>query len=142
MGNTPDGSPTTDAAEELAGAMLPFGAHKGSAISSMIELMAGAMLGEFMSKEALDFAEGGPLPRHGALIIAFDPARFAHSSGRDPVAEGEVLINAMTDQGARLPSERRYAARETAHTHGVLLSKTEITRLEAFVACGLGALDD
>ena len=137
----PDGSPTTDAGEGLAGAMLPFGSHKGSAISSMIELMAGAMLGEFMSKEALDFAEGGPLPRHGALIIAFDPARFAHSSGRDPVAEGEVLINAMTDQGARLPSERRYAARKTAHTHGVLLSETEITRLEAFAARGLGALD-
>ena len=89
---TSDGSPITDAAEGLTGAMLPFGAHKGSVISSMIELMAGAMLGEFMSKEALDFAEGGPLPRHGALIIAFDPARlgpqqWALSGGRGRSAD-------------------------------------------------------
>ncbi|MCA0344354.1 MAG: Ldh family oxidoreductase, partial [Proteobacteria bacterium] len=34
-----DGNPTTDPEAALAGAMLPFGGHKGSAIGTMIELL-------------------------------------------------------------------------------------------------------
>ncbi|WP_349295334.1 Ldh family oxidoreductase (plasmid) [Thioclava sp. 'Guangxiensis'] len=120
------GNPTTDPQAALEGAMLPFGGHKGSAIATMIELMAGAMLGEFMSREALDFMGGGDLlPRHGALVLAFDPARFAARSGRDPLAEGETLLTAIEDQGARLPSQRRFAARAEALARGITLSEAE-----------------
>ncbi|EDQ03658.1 putative malate dehydrogenase protein [Sulfitobacter indolifex HEL-45] len=50
----PDGTPTTDPEAALAGAMLPFGGHKGSAISTMIELLAGVMIGDLTSPEARD----------------------------------------------------------------------------------------
>lgn len=136
------GKPTTDAAEALGGAMLPFGGHKGSAISTMIELMAGAMLGEFMSAEAYAFMGGtNLLPRHGALILAFDPARFAAQTGRDPIAEGERLFTAIADQGARLPSQRRFAARARAEAEGIALTEAEFRQLDRLAELGLAAVD-
>lgn len=133
-----DGNPTTDAEAALAGAMLTFGSHKGSAISTMIELLAGAMLGEFMSQEALDFMGGSDLlPRHGALVLALSPQTFAARSGRDPLIEGEKLLTAIGAQGARLPSQRRFAARETAMTQGIVLSQAELEALDRFEALGL-----
>lgn len=136
-----DGQPTTDPQTALAGAMLTFGGHKGSAISTMIELLAGAMLGEFMSREALEFMGGGDLlPRHGALVLALDPQVFAARSGRDPIAEGERLLTAFGAQGARLPSERRFAARDRALRDGIALSADELARLERFEAEGLAAV--
>ena len=135
------GAPTTDPEAALDGAMLPFGAHKGSAISTMIELMAGAMLGEFMSREALDFMGSTDLlPRHGALVLALDPATFAARSGRDPIAEGEKLMDAIGAQGARLPSQRRFAARAEALRVGIVLSADELAQLDRFEREGLAAL--
>ncbi|MFD0981003.1 Ldh family oxidoreductase [Tropicimonas aquimaris] len=137
------GQPTTDPQAALDGAMLPFGGHKGSAISTMIELLSGAMLGEFMSQEALDFTgTTALLPRHGALILAMDPSVFARRSGRDPIAEGERLIEAIADQSARLPSQRRFAARAKAMADGIALTPDEFARLERFEALGLDALAD
>jgi LDH2 family malate/lactate/ureidoglycolate dehydrogenase len=133
-----DGNPTTDPDAALDGAMLTFGAHKGSAISTMIELLAGALIGEFMSKEALDFMGGGDLlPRHGALILALDPTTFAARSGRDPIAEGERLLTAIEGQGARLPSGRRFKAREVALSEGIRLTTAEMEGLERLLAHGV-----
>ncbi|TRD15554.1 Ldh family oxidoreductase [Palleronia caenipelagi] len=136
-----DGKPTTDPEAALDGAMLTFGGHKGSAISTMVELLSGAMLGEFMSKEALDFMGGTDLlPRHGALILALDPNTFAANSGRDPIAEGERLLSAIGAQGARLPSERRFTARRKAMRDGIVLSDAEMAQLDQFEATGLEAV--
>jgi hypothetical protein len=96
------------------------------------------MLGEFMSKEALDFMGGTDLlPRHGALVLALDPQSFAARSGRDPIAEGEKLLTAIGAQGARLPSERRFAARRKCrvafkwgHPQFVCHGLTEFHRLK------------
>lgn len=138
-----DGNPTTDPAAALAGAMLPFGGHKGSAISTMIELLAGAMLGEFMSKEAYDFMGGTALlPRHGALILAFDPAAFSARTGRDPIAEGERLFAAIGAQGARLPSQRRFAARQQSEADGISLTDAEFAQLDRLEQLGLAGIDD
>jgi LDH2 family malate/lactate/ureidoglycolate dehydrogenase len=41
----PDGYPTTNAEEALAGAVLPFGGPKGSAISFLIDIFCGVMTG-------------------------------------------------------------------------------------------------
>lgn len=136
-----DGNPTTDPEAALDGAMLTFGGHKGSAISTMIELLSGAMLGEFMSKEALDFMGGTDLlPRHGALVLAMDPQVFAARSGRDPIAQGEMLLSAIAGQGARLPSQRRFQARARSLRDGILLTRAELDQLDRFERLGLAAL--
>ena len=41
----PEGFPTTDPGQALAGAMLPFGGPKGSAISFIIDIMCGVLTG-------------------------------------------------------------------------------------------------
>jgi LDH2 family malate/lactate/ureidoglycolate dehydrogenase len=40
-----EGQPTTNAGDALAGAMLAFGGHKGSALAAMVELLAGPLIG-------------------------------------------------------------------------------------------------
>ena len=115
-----DGHPSTDPMEVAKGAMLAFGGHKGSALATMVELMAGALIGDWTSRESLDFDDGaGVAPCHGELILAFDPAAFG---GDDPAAQverAEQLFAAINDQGARLPSQRRFAARERSQAEGI-----------------------
>lgn len=137
------GKPTTDAAAALAGAMLPFGGHKGSAISTMIELMAGALIGDFMSQEALEWVGGGGrmLPRHGALILAFDPLAFSKGRSRSPFEDGERLFSAIVEGGARLPSQRRFEARRKAKDSGIHLTSQEIALLDTFERDGLAAVE-
>lgn len=135
-----DGRPTTDPAAALQGALLPFGGHKGSAISTMIELLAGAMIGDLTSPEA--FARLGSmslLPHHGELILAFCPERFAAGRG-DPFARAEGLLDAILGQGARLPSQRRFAARARAEAEGISFDATEIELLERLRRDGLAAV--
>ncbi|MGJ8546471.1 MAG: Ldh family oxidoreductase [Sulfitobacter sp.] len=138
----PDGSPTTDPEAALAGAMLPFGSHKGSAISTMIELLAGVMIGDQTSPEALEALGTMTLaPTHGELIIAFDPARFAAGRAGDPMARAESLFEAILGQGARLPSQRRFAARAKTKAEGISLTLAEIETLDRLLDRGLAAVD-
>ncbi len=45
----PDGRPTTDARLALAGAVLPFGGHKGSAIALLVEVLSAVLAGASMA---------------------------------------------------------------------------------------------
>ena len=119
-----DGNPTTDPAAALAGAQLPFGGYKGASIALMIELLAGALVGDLFSFEAseVDPGDGGP-PRGGELVIAIDPAKL--SAGGDPLRHAEALFARILEQdGARLPSDRRYAARQRTPLEGVTIPRS------------------
>ncbi|MCU0815699.1 MAG: Ldh family oxidoreductase, partial [Cypionkella sp.] len=135
------GQPTTDPEAALAGAMLPFGGHKGSAIGTMIELLAAVMIGDLTSPEVLDFLGTTTLaPFHGELILALSPEKFAAGRPGDPFARAEVLFDAIKGQGARLPSERRFAARAKAAAEGITLTEAEMAQLDRFLAEGLDAI--
>lgn len=107
-----NGNPTTDPNAAMEGAMLTFGSYKGSALSIMIELLAGPLIDDLTSLESLEF-DGGTAgaPYHGEIILAFDPARFSGGQVAENNARAERLFSDITDQGARLPSQRRFAAR-------------------------------
>lgn len=135
------GQPTTDAAAALQGAMLSFGGHKGSAIGTMIELLAGTLIGDNTSPEALALhGTTAVLPRHGELIVAFSPDAFARGGQGGSDQSAEALFASILGQGARLPSQRRYAAREVSKRDGILLSRAETERLDRFFAQGLDAV--
>ena len=92
------------------GVLLPFGGYKGSAISMMVELLAGALLGEWFSFEAqeLDNNDGGP-PKGGEFILAISPDII---SGSDWDKHAERLFEKMKAlDGVRLPGERRHKNR-------------------------------
>lgn len=122
-----EGNPTTDPTEALAGAQLPFGGYKGAAIALMVELMAGAMIGDVFSFEvsARDNRDGGPMAR-GEVMIAIDPARCLSSGNRDAqLAHGERLFEQiLAQEGTRLPSDRRYAARLETPTSGIVIPRS------------------
>lgn len=107
-----DGNPTTDPQSALDGAMLTFGSYKGSALSIMVELLAGPLIDDLTSLESMEFAEGaGGAPYHGQIIIAFDPDQFSGGRAEANADRAERLFADILDQGARLPSQRRFAAR-------------------------------
>ena len=112
--------------------MLTFGSHKGSALSAMIELLAGPLLSDSMSFESQQsYADAGvPLPR-GELVLAFSLDRFALGAARDNQERAEVLLNKIVDQGARLPSQRRFEARSRTIADGVLLDKALYEEIRA-----------
>jgi LDH2 family malate/lactate/ureidoglycolate dehydrogenase len=121
--------------------MMPFGGHKGSAIGTMIELLAGAMIGDLTSPEALDALGTTTLaPRHGELVLAFSPAAFAAGRPGDPFARAETLFAAIAGQGARLPSARRFTARAKAEAQGIDLTEAEVAQLNRFLDLGLDAI--
>ncbi len=123
-GLDPQGKPTTDPAEILAGAMLPFGGHKGSALAAMVELIAGPLIGDMTSKESLHYDNGaGGQPFGGELIIAMDPQRFLGEGAAVHLARAESLFTAMQEQGARIPGERRHRVRVHSERHGVTIAK-------------------
>jgi len=117
-----DGQPTTDAAAVLNGAMRTFGGHKGSALAAMVELLAGPLIGDMTSRESLDAdAARGGSPIGGELIVAIDPAGFLGDAVADHLARAEAMFAAIEGQGARLPSQRRYAARARSLAEGVVI---------------------
>ena len=72
----------------------------------MVELLAGALIGESLSFEAAerDNNDGGP-PQGGEFMLAMDPSRFGDADGWSDHAEG--LFGKITEQdGTRLPSDR------------------------------------
>jgi len=78
-GLTKDGKETTDPGEIAdGGVILPFGGYKGSSIAMMVELLAGALIGENFSFEtaAKDNNDGGP-PSGGEFIIAISPEKIS-----------------------------------------------------------------
>ncbi|WP_319530143.1 Ldh family oxidoreductase [uncultured Cohaesibacter sp.] len=107
-----DGKPTTDPQAAMDGAMLTFGGYKGSALSIMVELLAGPLIDDLTSLESMEHAAGlGGAPYHGEVILAFDLAQFNGARMEENDARAERLFSDIIDQGARLPSQRRYAAR-------------------------------
>lgn len=107
-----NGAPTTDPIAALDGAMLTFGGHKGSALSIMIELLAGPLIDDLTSLESMAFAGGDSgAPFHGEIVLAFDPSHFSGSKASQNALRAEMLFADIIEQGARLPSQRRFAAR-------------------------------
>jgi LDH2 family malate/lactate/ureidoglycolate dehydrogenase len=116
-----DGAPTTDPQTALEGAQLTFGGYKGAAIALMVELLAGALVGDVFSYEAAARDTGTGAPCGGEFLIAIDPGRCAMNGANNaPLAHAEQLFEKILEQeGTRLPSARRFAARQRTPEEGV-----------------------
>ena len=107
------GNPTNDPVEALNGAMLTFGGYKGTAISTMIELLSGPLINDLTSQESqLSAKNGASLPYGGELIIAIDPQMILGQDLKSAQQRAEDYLNQFSDMGVRLPSERRFKARD------------------------------
>ncbi len=111
IGLDSDGNPTTDAKKiHQGGVILPFGGYKGSAIATMIELLAAGLVGDYFSYEAAeaDNKDGGPA-RGGEFIMALSPKILA---GTDWGDHSEAFLTKLEQmEGIRMPGQRRFENR-------------------------------
>ena len=114
-----DGQPTTDPKAILeGGTQLCFGGYKGANLALMVELMAAGLTGGNFGFEsdAAHNNDGGP-SNAGECVIAIDPQRL---QGDGFLARVEKLFERLlSDDGARLPGDRRHAARARTAAEGV-----------------------
>ncbi len=129
MGVDADGQPTCDPQAILdGGALLPFGGHKGSALSMMVELLAAALTGGHFSWE-FDWSRhpGAKTPWTGQLLIVIDPSK---AEGERFAQRSHELVEQMQAAGLqRLPGERRYRERAVANREGVAVTSRELQEL-------------
>ena len=108
-----DGNETTDPKKiekGSGGVLLPFAGYKGSAIAMMVELLAGALVGETFSYEtaAKDNKDGGP-PSGGEFILAISPNKISNSGWEKHAESFFEKMSGM--EGVRLPGARRHKNR-------------------------------
>jgi LDH2 family malate/lactate/ureidoglycolate dehydrogenase len=123
-----DGRPTTDPEDYYrGGALLPFGGHKGYALSVMVEFFGRVMTG------ADDFAEegrGGPVYGHsGTLILAFDPHVFVapgqYAAAADQTIQRLKAVPPATGFGEVLvPGEPEERSRSQRTIEGIPLAES------------------
>ena len=110
-GLSKEGKETTDPAEIAdGGVLLPFGGYKGSGIAMMVELLAGALVGDNFSYEtaAKDNNDGGP-PSGGEFILAMSPDKISEKNWKE---HSKIFFEKMKGlEGVRLPGERRHKNR-------------------------------
>jgi len=121
------GLPTRDPAAALAGAILPFGAHKGYGLSLTIQ--------------ALGLLAGAALPRgrvqdFGFLFIVFDPALLVPPEQfKLELAELIARVKATPPQPGReeirVPSESAFRARRRRRLEGFALERRVFERIKA-----------
>ena len=118
-----DGKPTTDPKKALAGAMLPIGDAKGSALALMVEILAAGLTGSNFGFEASSFLNAeGDSPGVGQLIIAIDPSFF---SGEQFSERTETIVDAILEQpSTRLPGNKRLEKRKLRNSsQSITISK-------------------
>ncbi|MFP3493152.1 Ldh family oxidoreductase [Pseudomonas sp. SIMBA_059] len=129
MGVDSLGQPTQDPKAILeGGALLPFGGHKGSALSMMVELLAAALTGGNFSFE-FNWADhpGARTPWTGQLLIVIDPSKTA---GQSFAERSQELVRQMHAAGLRrLPGDRRHRTRERSDVQGIEVDAEELVRL-------------
>ena len=73
-----DGNPTIDPEAALKGSILPFGAHKGYALSFMIEILAGPLVRAAFGTQVTGTANPEEMCTKGDLVMALDPSKFSN----------------------------------------------------------------
>lgn len=117
-----DGAPTNDPNAILdTKSLLPFGAHKGSAIALLIEILGAALAGGTLSVDNAEREAHGALNvKGGSTLIAIDPTRFGNAHFNDYVTRICAEIDGNGE--ARVPGDGRLAKRAASSAEGVAVS--------------------
>lgn len=135
------GLPTTDPVAAIAGALVPFGGHKGSAISVVLEALSASLTGANYAYQTTDIWSS---PTHrmntGHLVIAIDTEAFV---GRDHTAQRTADLQARvrsTGEETLAPGDPEHS-RRLAAADAVELAPATVAALEAlFVRLGVASV--
>ncbi|MGH2461987.1 MAG: Ldh family oxidoreductase [Chloroflexota bacterium] len=137
-----DGRPTTDPEDYYkGGALLPFGGHKGYALSVMVEFLGRVMTGADAYAEG---SRGGPVYGHsGTLMLAMDPTIFVDAGQYADAADAtlerlKAVPPAPGSSGVLIPGEPESRSRAERLVNGIPLAEDTWERIQS-TARSLGA---
>lgn len=127
-----EGNPTTDPDAGLKGSMVPSGGYKGVGVALMVEMMAAAMSGATLGKDASPFSgtKGGP-PKTGQFFIAIDPEATSGGAFASQLAALTAAVRA--ESGVRVPGDGRGAKRVNAAKEGVAVNAATLQKIRALL---------
>lgn len=144
-----DGHPTTDATAALAGAVVPLGGPKGSAIAFAVSLLVGVLGGAAFDDEVVPMHGEVQRPQNvGHLFAVIDPWRLADAD------EARVRVEALVDRlhalrpaagfdRVRFAGERGHEEVRRRRAEGVPVAASELEAIAWTCAdCGLAAAAD
>lgn len=133
----PDGHPTTDAAAGLAGAVLPFGGAKGSAISFIIDILCGVLTGAAFAVHLNTLEDLGRVQNVGHVLVALRTDLFlpatVFGSRMDEILR--MLKSSPAAPGVDqvlVPGELEFERQAEALEHGVALPAAVVPQLIQF----------
>ncbi len=126
------GEPTTDAAAALKGSMAPSGGYKGVGIGLFVEITAAALTGAHLGVEASPFSgtQGGP-PATGQFFMAIDPNASSNGAFESKITTLTVAISSQN--GARIPGERRAQNWEQSQSSGVMVNNATLEKINQII---------
>lgn len=127
-----EGQSTTNPELALKGSMAPSGGYKGVGIALMVEIMAAAMTGATLGKDASPFSgtQGGP-PKTGQFFLAIHPNITSNNAFASQL---KALVDQMhSEPGVRVPGNGRKAAQKRAHASGVEVNPAIIEKINAWL---------
>lgn len=125
-----EGNPTTNPDKALKGCILPMGGHKGSAITMLIELMAGLLTGAGYGKQvAWQYDENSGKGNVGHIFCAMNPVGFMEadeirSKMDNFYDEIKGIPKAQGFDSIRLPGESRSKNMDDNIKEGIKLNDT------------------
>lgn len=134
------GQPTTDPVAATEGSMIPFGAHKGSAVSVLIEAFSGALSDATYAYETVDiWSNPASKMNNGHLLIGLDLGAMTgrgHTEGRVQELQERIRHSGPEGRKVSAPGDpERLRQQENSTT--VPLSSSTAGQL-AELACQLG----
>lgn len=130
----PEGNPTTDPDLALAGAVLPFGGAKGSAISFIIDLLAGTLTGASFGLRLSTLENLGAEQNLGHIFLAIRPDIFMpleEVTERTDELFASLIASppAVGTERVLLPGEIELKAESANRAQGVPLSEEVVNDL-------------
>ncbi len=127
----PDGNATTDAEAGLAGSMAPSGGIKGFSMGLIVEVLCAALAGGELGITMGSFTENDGKPvDNGQFFIALNPEKF--SPGVFGTRVEALKRSILSQEGARLPNQRREANKVRLAREGLSLDRDLFERLNSF----------
>jgi LDH2 family malate/lactate/ureidoglycolate dehydrogenase len=117
----------------LDGVLLPFGAHKGSGLAIVVELLAAAVPGALLSYQITDiWADPSSRMGTGHLVIALDPEVIAGPGVFEDLATDlahriDGARPATGHVGVHLPGDVERDRSRRSHLDGVALAPSTVT---------------
>lgn len=125
------GQPSTDAAAILAGAVLPFGGHKGAGLALMIELLTAALAGGAFGNEIVGSDRSGLDPESCKLFIALNPDAFGGAATLTSRVEDCLQHLGSEASPFAWPGQRGWAERDANLLAGVPIHADIVRELAA-----------